>query len=103
MNGILNSEIDPEDLQASDTLDPRLASALRDHQYLIALMQTAVCATYRFNPNAPEMGDVTPNQYRGVMNEALLELEKNVVSALEKASQQIAAGLNLSDKLKKKV
>ena len=103
MNGILNSEVDPGDLQANDTLDSRLANALRDPQYLIALMQSAICTSYRFNPNAPEMGDVTPNQYRGVMNEALRELEKSVVNALENASQQIAAGLNLNVHLKKKV
>jgi len=103
MNGILNSEIDPEDLCEGDSDNSRLINALRDHQYLIALMQTAVCSAYRFNPNSIEMGDVTPNQYRNVMNEALRELEKSVVSALEKASQQITAGLNLSDHPKKKV
>ena len=103
MNGIHNSEIDPEDMADGDSVNYKLVAALRDPEYLIALMQTSLCSAYRFNPDSPVMGDISPNQYKRVMNDALLEFEKNVYTALEKATQHICSGLNLSDNLKKKV
>lgn len=87
IDGILNSALEP----VSDMGIEKLRLALREHDYLIALLQNAAFRGINYSVNDKRFADVTPNEFREVVNAALLYLEGDLWAALRKFEEKLAA------------
>lgn len=91
MKGVTNSAVDPAELVDSECECRTLLHALKDPDYLIALLQKHVYDLHSYDPEDDRFANVTPETYRRIMNDMLAEVATVIVETL------IATGKRLED------
>lgn len=79
MKGVINSELNPIDLvqHYGGSLD-KLAEALSQPEYLIALMQKYFYYTFRYDLESNEWENITPREYREKIKSLMEKLEDKI-------------------------
>lgn len=91
MKGVLNSELDPSELvvDSSNSGLSKLANALSQPEYLIAIFQRNFYNTFRYDLESPDWEDITPNQYRKKIRELLEKLEDKIWMGLTESEEEM--------------
>ena len=91
MKGIINSELNPEQQNPS-----ALFIALKQQDYLVALMQKNFFDSFKYDYDAERFRNITPRSYVDAMSKALRILENDIFSALETASNSLEKDLGIN-------
>lgn len=89
MKGVINSELEPKDLISIDGNITKLAEALSQPEYLIALMQRNFYNTFRYDLEHDDWGNITPNQYRNKIKQLLESLKDKMWVALSDVESEM--------------
>lgn len=94
MRGIINSELNPEELIVIDPKTnkvdhSKLLGSLKEKDYLIGLFQKMFFDLHTFNVESEVWENVTPVEYTKVMKEAMNKLDCDLAEAYWRASSKI--------------
>lgn len=81
MKGIVNSELSVEEIQ-KERGTKALFDALKEHDFIIALLQKTVFSNIQYSPEDPRFENMSPKYFAQTVNDALNQLESDVWSAL---------------------
>lgn len=88
--GILNSEVNPADLIGYNGETARkLLDALKEYDYLIALMQKSFFDNMQYDPFKSPFDEIPPANVRILVNNVLHKLEEDIWTALRRAESTL--------------